>query len=96
MKEHCDEVSEVEGSELMNKDELLVNEDIEMEILVENVSNDNSLNSCIQHQKAAVTDIVSNDDTHPIRYRWGFPFAPHPLGKNKTYGEITCSYHSGL
>ena len=41
VKEHSDEVSEGEGSELMNKDELLVN-DIEMEIVVDNYSNDSS------------------------------------------------------
>ena len=64
VKEHCDEVSQGEGSELMNEDALLLNDDIEMEILVENVSNDSSLNYCIQHEKAAVTDSVSNDDTH--------------------------------
>ena len=63
VKEHSDEVSEGEGSELMNKDELLVN-DIEMEIVVDNYSNDSSINVCIQHEKAAMTDIVSNDDTH--------------------------------
>ena len=63
VKEHSNEVSEDEGSELMNKDELLMN-DIEMEIVVDNYSNDSSINVCIQHEKAAVTDIVSNDDTH--------------------------------
>ena len=50
------------------------------------------INVCIQHEKAAVTDIVWNDDTHQYIIDGGSLLHRISWGKNKTYGEIACSY----